>query len=35
MGMPMAELTKLVKMAGVMHEADPLTLSGAPGDNID
>ena len=31
----MAELIKLAKMAGVMHEADPLTLSGAPDDCID
>ena len=31
----MAKLIKLAKMAGVMHEAITLTLSGAPGDCID
>ena len=31
----MAELIKLAKMAGVMHEADHATLSRAPGDCID
>ena len=34
MDLPIADLIKLAKMAGVMQEAD-LTLSGAPGDCID
>ena len=31
----MAKLIKLAKMTGVMHEADQLTLSGAPCDSMD
>ena len=33
-GLAKAELIKLAKMAGVMHEADHVTLSGVPGDCI-
>ena len=35
MDLPMAELIRLAKMAGVMNEADALTLSEAPDDYID
>ena len=35
MDLPITELIKLAKMAGVMHEADHTSLSGAPGDYID
>ena len=36
MDLLMAELIKLAKMAGVMHEADhAYSISGAPGDCVD
>ena len=33
-GFTTAKLIKLANMAGVMHEADHASLSGAPGDYI-